>query len=124
VASRHFISSTEKGDILMLNIGTLGFGVVVGWITYKILVRIAKPSWADLTSVIGAVGGAAVLSLFPAQTDLFGWYAVGLFIGFFGYFVVFIAMARVGGAKWLDILAGKKVGSIMRAKKDPFEDEE
>jgi hypothetical protein len=105
----------------MLRIGGLGFGIVIGWLTYKILVRIEKPTWTDLTTVIGAVGGAAILSLFPAQTDLFGWYAVGLFVGFFGYFVVFIAMARAGGAKWLDILAGKTVGSIMRGERSPFD---
>lgn len=52
----------------------------------------------DLVTIIGAIGGAAVLKLFPAGTDLFGWYGLGLAAGFFLYFVVLLIMvARSNG---------------------------
>ena len=43
---------------------------------------VPAPPW-----LIGILGGGAILSLFETQTDLFGAYGIGLFIGFFGYFL-------------------------------------
>jgi hypothetical protein len=37
--------------------------------------------------VVGAVGGAAVTTLFSSQ-DLFAWYSIGLTLGFFGYLIL------------------------------------
>lgn len=42
----------------------------------------------DLVTLIGVLGGSAVLTLFPASTDLFGAYGIGLAIGFFLYFAM------------------------------------
>lgn len=65
--------------------GALLFGVVIGWVTYRTLRRTADPvKLSDIATVLGAVGGAAVTALFDTD-DLFGWYSIGLFIGFFLY---------------------------------------
>jgi hypothetical protein len=69
--------------------GAAAFGAVIGWYLYYVnRYRQDEISAQDLVTVIAAVGGGAVLSLFPAQTQLFGAYGLGLFIGFFGYFLV------------------------------------
>lgn len=69
-------------------IGAWCFGAVIGWITYRTLRRKeGAAAVSDLATVIGAVGGAAVTTLFKSP-DLFGSYCIGLFIGFFAYFIV------------------------------------
>jgi uncharacterized membrane protein YeaQ/YmgE (transglycosylase-associated protein family) len=71
------------------DVGALLFGIVVGWVTYRTLVRSsAGVQLSDIATVIGAVGGAAVTGLFDSK-HLFGLYAVGLAIGFFAYLIVF-----------------------------------
>jgi hypothetical protein len=73
---------------------TLGahlFGAVVGWVTYYTLAHSKSHGVKDIAVVIGSVGGAAVLSLFPAQTSLFGAYGVGLAAGFFTYWAILFA---------------------------------
>jgi uncharacterized membrane protein YeaQ/YmgE (transglycosylase-associated protein family) len=72
----------------MFNWGALCFGLVVGWITYRTMRRTQTSGLSDIATVIGAVGGAAVLSLFPAKSDGFGTYSIGLAIGFFAYLIV------------------------------------
>jgi hypothetical protein len=68
--------------------GALCFGLVIGWVTYRTLRRTKLESTlADIATVIGAVGGAAVTAIFKAG-PLFAGYCIGLAIGFFGYFVV------------------------------------
>ena len=69
--------------------GALLFGVVVGWITYRTLVRrTGGAQISDIATVIGAVGGGAVTALFNDKR-LFGLYSVGLFVGFFAYLILF-----------------------------------
>jgi hypothetical protein len=88
----------------MSNWGALCFGLVVGWITYRTLRRTKTSGLSDIATVIGAVGGAAVLSLFPANTDAFGSYSIGLLIGFFAYLVVAGIIQYRGNSKlgkWL-----------------------
>lgn len=69
-------------------IGAAGFGAVMGWITYRTLRRReGAAALSDLATVIGAVGGAAITAVFKTP-DLFGWYCIGLFVGFFLYFLV------------------------------------
>lgn len=72
----------------MINWGAFSFGLVVGWITYRTVRRTKTTGLSDIATVIGAVGGAAVLSLFPAETNAFGAYSIGLVIGFFAYLIV------------------------------------
>jgi ABC-type Co2+ transport system permease subunit len=68
--------------------GAAAFGVVIGWITYRTLRRTSERAQvSDIASVIGAVGGAAVTAIFQSEV-LFGWYAVGLFVGFFAYLIL------------------------------------
>ncbi|GAB4111165.1 MAG: hypothetical protein Fur005_19510 [Roseiflexaceae bacterium] len=70
-------------------VGALCFGAIIGWYLYYInRYRTSQVDLADLVTVIGAIGGGAVLTLFPERTDLFGAYGIGLAIGFFGYFIV------------------------------------
>jgi len=72
-------------------VGAWGFGALIGWYVYYInRYRKADVQLGDLVTIIGVLGGGAVLAIFPARTDLFGAYGVGLFSGFFGYFLVLV----------------------------------
>jgi hypothetical protein len=70
-------------------VGAGAFGLLIGWYVYYInRYRSGDVQFSDLVTLVGVVGGAAVLALFPAQTALFGAYGIGLAIGFFSYFIV------------------------------------
>jgi len=77
--------------IEVTSVGAVCFGVTVGYVTYRTLVRTTeKTAIGDLATVIGAIGGAAVTAIFdPKRTDLFAWYSIGLLVGlvlfFFGF---------------------------------------
>jgi hypothetical protein len=73
------------------------FGLVIGWVTYRTLRRAGTSSITDITTVIGALGGGAVLALFPAKSEAFGAYAIGLAIGFFFYLLTAVLLARTKG---------------------------
>jgi hypothetical protein len=85
----------------MLNVGVVCFGLVVGYITYRMLVRTtANAAISDLATVIGAIGGGAVTTFVEPGTDLFGWYGVGLLVGFAFYAVLYrLAAGRVEFAR-------------------------
>ncbi|HEV8262305.1 MAG TPA: hypothetical protein VGQ19_16330 [Burkholderiales bacterium] len=69
-------------------IGAVCFGFVVGWVTYRTLRRQGETvALSNIASVIGAIGGAAVTGLFNTP-QLFGWYSIGLFLGFFLYMIL------------------------------------
>ena len=69
-------------------LGAGGFGIVLGWYLYYVnRYRKSEVKLSDLVTLVGTLGGGAILALFPARTDLFGAYGIGLFIGFFGYFL-------------------------------------
>src|SRR5205823_377881 len=67
--------------------GAFAFGALMGWNLYFLNRYRTAIALADLASIIGALGGAAVLALFPAKSVLFGAYGLGLFAGFFLYFL-------------------------------------
>jgi hypothetical protein len=74
-------------------------------------------SLADVATLITAIGGGAILALFDPKTDLFGFYGIGLAVGFFAYFLVLILMVAMSpkfGLEWF--LDGRR--------KPPDEDEE
>ena len=72
------------------------FGALIGWYVYYInRYRKGDVQMSDLVTVIGVIGGSAVLALFPQGTDLFGAYGIGLAVGFFGYFLVLITLVGV-----------------------------
>lgn len=74
----------------VMSIGAAAFGVTIGYLTYRTLIRAGTAKVSDLTVIVGTVGGAAVTSLFnPTHGDLFGWYAIGLTIGLFFYLALF-----------------------------------
>ncbi|MEU8234456.1 hypothetical protein AB0C12_33120 [Actinoplanes sp. NPDC048967] len=72
--------------------GALAFGVVIGWFTYFVNRYREEVTLADVATVIGAIGGGAVLTLFPEESRLFGFYGIGLAIGFFAYFLVLVCL--------------------------------
>jgi hypothetical protein len=84
---------------LLLNLQLLGalcFGMIIGWYVYYInRYRKADVQLSDVVTLIGIIGGSAVLTLFPSGTDLFGAYGIGLAIGFFGYFIVLIILVSI-----------------------------
>lgn len=83
---------------MTLTIGIVCFGLMIGFITYRTLVRTtAQASINDLTAVIGAVGGGAVTAIVRPQTNLFGWYAIGLLVGFVLYGAFFAWLNRSTG---------------------------
>jgi hypothetical protein len=72
--------------------GAFAFGLVIGWFTYFVNRYRAEVTLSDVAAIIGALGGAAVLALFPAKSELFSAYGIGLAVGFFGYFLVLVAL--------------------------------
>jgi O-antigen/teichoic acid export membrane protein len=80
--------------------GAICFGVVMGWVTYRTLRRSEdKVGLSDIATVFGAIGGAAVMTLF--DDDLFGGYAIGLAAGFFGYLIVSMVLEGKDVASWM-----------------------
>jgi predicted lipid-binding transport protein (Tim44 family) len=84
-------------SLTMAEAGALGFGLVIGWFLYFVnRYRTAEASFSDITTILGAVGGGAVTSLFGAgSAALFGAYGLGLAIGFFSYFLVLVVLVGV-----------------------------
>jgi hypothetical protein len=41
------------------------------------------------------VGGGAILTLFPAQSETFGFYGIGLGIGFFAYLAMLLVLVAI-----------------------------
>lgn len=85
-----------------VDIGALCFGLVIGWITYRTLRRKeGSAALSDISTVIAAVGGAAVTALFKSET-IFSMYSIGLAIGFFLYFIVgLIVSGKDSADKWM-----------------------
>ena len=70
---------------ILTPVGALSFGIVIGWATYGTLRRTKRTGLTDIATFIGAVGGAAVIKLFPIANGSFGAYSIGLATGFFLY---------------------------------------
>jgi hypothetical protein len=72
--------------MFIAGLGAVFFGFVIGWILYRTLRSTSGASvLSDISIIIVAVGGAAVITILKDEA-LFGWYAIGLVIGFFTYF--------------------------------------
>jgi hypothetical protein len=98
-------------------VGALVFGLVVGYITYRTLMRTAdKTAVSDLASVIGAIGGGAVTKLYEPASNSFAYYAFGLAVGMAVFFVLFLILngkdttAKVMGAERVRRGAGNAGG--------------
>jgi hypothetical protein len=77
--------------------GSIGFGMVIGWVTYYTMRKNTKErTLADITVIISALIGPAVLAVFPSpatdKTTMFGYYGIGLAIGFFLYYIVYVLL--------------------------------
>jgi hypothetical protein len=97
--------------------GAFAFGLLIGWYGYYInRYRRGDVQLGDIVTLVGILGGAAVLALFPAQTELFGAYGIGLAIGFFAYFLfllLFVTISKNFGPDWfLDGRRRNPVGDI------------
>ena len=90
------VPPTTVADATVLQeIGAGAFGAVIGWYVYYInRWRKDDVQLSDIVTLLGAIGGAAILALFPAKSDLFGAYGIGLAIGFFFYFIVLVAIVK------------------------------
>jgi hypothetical protein len=73
--------------------GPFWFGIVVGFITYRTLRHTTSAGLNDIAAAISAIGGGAVLKLFPMNTASFDDYAFGLTIGFFFYLALSLIVA-------------------------------
>lgn len=72
----------------IVGLGAVLFGVTVGWIAYRMLRQRASIPWVqNLITLLGIIAGVAALALFRDEV-LFGWYAIGLALGFFAAFAV------------------------------------
>lgn len=88
------MNGTQAASLLQL-LGAGGFGTLIGWYVYYInRYRKANVQLSDIAMLIGVLGGGTILTLFPASTDLFGAYGIGLFSGFFGYFIILNIFVR------------------------------
>lgn len=76
-------------------LGAAAFGFVLGWNVYFVnRYRTDQIALSNLASLVGVLGGAAVLALFPAGTRLFGAYGIGLALGFVTYLVLLLVLVR------------------------------
>jgi hypothetical protein len=82
--------------------GAFCFGLVVGWITYRTLRRReGAAALSDIATVIGAVGGGAVAAIKDGK-EMFGFYSIGLAVGFFAYFIVgLLVYGKESAGAWM-----------------------
>jgi hypothetical protein len=78
--------------------GPLCFGLVIGWLTYRTVRHTPTSAIGDISSVVGAVGGAGVTTLVGDRHEGFYPYCIGLAIGFFAYAIFGAAFP---GVVWL-----------------------
>jgi hypothetical protein len=108
------MDETTASTVQLLGAG--GFGFIIGWLTYySNRWRQGEVKFSDLATLIGIIGGGAVLGLFPQATDLFGAYGIGLFLGFFLYFLFMVGwVANSDEHGWSWFLDG-------RSKQPPYD---
>ena len=84
------------------NLGGFCFGLVFRWFTYRTLRRNSAPVViSDISSVIAAVGGAAITALFGTKV-LFGYYSIGLAAGFFLYLIIAALIGKQKVDDWMN----------------------
>ncbi len=99
----------------LLGAGT--FGALIGWFVYYInRYRKGDVQFSDLTTLIGIIGGASVMTLLESNSSgvtkaqMFGAYGIGLFLGFFGYFILLLVLVKNSGGAftWTWFLDGRR----------------
>ena len=108
---------TEATATTLQLLGAGGIGAIIGWYVYYInRYRKGDVQLTDLVTLIGILGGGSILAIFPAKTDLFGAYGIGLFAGFFGYFIVLLILVAISPNFTIDwFLDGRRKKAV-----DPF----
>ena len=88
---------------LAVSIGAVCFGIVIGYVTYRTLVRKGSAVITDIAGVVGAVGGGTVTVWFDhSKGDSFAYYSMGLLGGMILYYVQFLLTnGRKAGADML-----------------------
>lgn len=81
-------------------IGAASFGTVIGWITRYILAFAKNLTTNSLATIIGALGGAAITTLFGTKSWLFPSYSLGLGIGFFLHVLLYDIDADTGAVAY------------------------
>ena len=100
------MSGQTTPQILLIGAGC--FGGLIGWLIYYTnRYREGTPKFSDIVTVVGIIGGAAILNLFPAETDIFGAYGIGLASGFFLYFVSLLILVKAAKFPWAWFLDGR-----------------
>ncbi|MGH3281586.1 MAG: hypothetical protein ACRDNW_20955 [Trebonia sp.] len=70
-------------------IGAVLFGLVIGWITSRLLARRAGSAHVSQFAAVVAATGGGYVAVESGDHGLFGLYAIGLIAGFAGYAAVF-----------------------------------
>ncbi|HKF38211.1 MAG TPA: hypothetical protein VKB35_15050 [Ktedonobacteraceae bacterium] len=80
--------------MFIAGLGAVFFGLIIGWISYRVT-RLAAGTnvLSTIAIVIAVVGSAASISLLKSDV-LFGWYAIGLVLGFLAYFGIGLWLYR------------------------------
>jgi hypothetical protein len=92
--------------MVLLQSGAFWFGIVIGYVTYRTLQHARTSSVADIATVIAAVGGGAVVALFPADSARFDQYSFGLAAGFFFYLFLSLVLGLAKGSDFPKQLLG------------------
>ena len=83
----------------VVSVGAVCFGVAIGYITYRTLVRKSDAAISDIAAVVAAVGGGVVAERFSDKgTDTFGWYSIGLLVGMAAFLVLRLTVEKSGNA--------------------------
>jgi hypothetical protein len=105
--------------------GAAAFGAVIGWYLYYLnRYRQDEIKATDLVTVIAALGGGAILRLFPARSQLFGAYGIGLLAGFLTYFfflLIFVLRSPGFTVAWFLDGRAPALGSNERTQQRPME---
>jgi ABC-type Co2+ transport system permease subunit len=101
-------------DPIWIGIGTVCFGIVVGYITYRTLVRTEKSAVSDIASVIGAIAGATITGIYSGSA--FALYSIGLLLGMTIFLLLRLKFER-GGAQILGVPEGATLKSEKKESK-------
>lgn len=70
-------------------LGAVFFGLVIGWITARLLARRAASAPVSHFAAVVAAAGGGYVTVMSGDRALFGMYAIGLAAGFAGYAAAF-----------------------------------
>ena len=83
--------------IVVAYIGAVLFGLVIGWITSRLLARRAASAHVSHIAAVIAAAGGGYVTVMSGDRGLFGMYAIGLIVGFAVYAAVFHGLHKDRG---------------------------